>query len=194
MLIERQNGAAPERLIVESTSDLSDVARLSQEQRLSELGLLAAGIAHELKNPLAGIEVMAGLLRRQVLDALIDERVQLTYARDSGPRLDEAEVDRAVANVAAQADGEDENFVARFGGKPVMMSDRASYLVSGSSPQAYYTIGAKASASNWCRSERASLKNWRALSARHSTSIDLGRERSTASTLPSAFAKPYRVS
>lgn len=42
------------------------------------------------------------VLRRQVLDALIDERVQLTYARDSGPRLDEAEVDRAVANVAAQ--------------------------------------------------------------------------------------------
>lgn len=36
--------------------------------------------------------------------------------------------------------------LARFGGKPVMMSDRASYLVSGSSPQAYYTIGAKASA------------------------------------------------
>jgi two-component system nitrogen regulation sensor histidine kinase GlnL len=29
---------------------------------------MAAGIAHELKNPLAGIEVMAGLLRRQVPD------------------------------------------------------------------------------------------------------------------------------
>ena len=30
---------------------------------------MAAGIAHELKNPLAGIEVMAGLLRRQVPDS-----------------------------------------------------------------------------------------------------------------------------
>src|SRR5438876_5966271 len=30
---------------------------------------MAAGIAHELKNPLAGIEVMAGLLRRQVSDS-----------------------------------------------------------------------------------------------------------------------------
>ncbi len=41
-------------------------------------------------------------LRRQVLDALIDERVQVTYARESGQRLDDAELDRAVANVALQ--------------------------------------------------------------------------------------------
>jgi signal transduction histidine kinase len=37
--------------------------------RLARLGEMAAGIAHELKNPLAGIEVMAGLLRRQVPDS-----------------------------------------------------------------------------------------------------------------------------
>ncbi len=41
-------------------------------------------------------------LRRQVLDVLIDERVQVTYARDSGQRVDDADLDRAVANVAAQ--------------------------------------------------------------------------------------------
>ena len=41
-------------------------------------------------------------LRKQVLDALIDERVQVTYARENGSRLDEAELDRAVANVAVQ--------------------------------------------------------------------------------------------
>lgn len=40
-------------------------------------------------------------LRRQVLDALIEERVIITYARDSGMRVDEPELDRAVANVAA---------------------------------------------------------------------------------------------
>ncbi|MDL2339677.1 MAG: peptidylprolyl isomerase [Pseudomonadota bacterium] len=41
-------------------------------------------------------------LRQQLLDLLIDERAQVTYARENGPRIDEGEVDRAVANVAAQ--------------------------------------------------------------------------------------------
>jgi peptidyl-prolyl cis-trans isomerase SurA len=41
-------------------------------------------------------------LRQQILDGLIDERVQVTHAREAGVRVDEAEVDRAVANVAAQ--------------------------------------------------------------------------------------------
>ncbi len=42
------------------------------------------------------------VLRKQILDGLIDERAQLAYARESGPRIDDAELDRAVANVAAQ--------------------------------------------------------------------------------------------
>ena len=41
-------------------------------------------------------------LRTQLLDVLIDERVQITYAREAGQRVDEAELDRAVANVAVQ--------------------------------------------------------------------------------------------
>ncbi len=41
-------------------------------------------------------------LRQQIVDALIDDRVQVTYARDSGVRVDEGEVDRAIANVAVQ--------------------------------------------------------------------------------------------
>ena len=41
-------------------------------------------------------------LRQQVLDVLINERVQVTNARETGMRLDEAEVDRAVLNVAVQ--------------------------------------------------------------------------------------------
>lgn len=42
------------------------------------------------------------VLRQQILDNLIDERAQIAYARESGQRVDEAEIDRAVANVAAQ--------------------------------------------------------------------------------------------
>lgn len=41
-------------------------------------------------------------LRKQVLDALIDERAQLSSARETGIRIDEPELDRTVANVAAQ--------------------------------------------------------------------------------------------
>jgi peptidyl-prolyl cis-trans isomerase SurA len=40
-------------------------------------------------------------LRKQVVDSLIDERVLVTYARDSGIKVDEAELDRAVSSVAA---------------------------------------------------------------------------------------------
>lgn len=41
-------------------------------------------------------------LRQQVLDLLIDERVIVTYARESGVKVDDNEVDRAVQGVAQQ--------------------------------------------------------------------------------------------
>jgi PAS domain S-box-containing protein len=54
--------------------DLTQVEQMEERERLRDrlasLGEMAAGIAHELKNPLAGIEVMAGLLRRQVPDSV----------------------------------------------------------------------------------------------------------------------------
>ena len=50
--------------------DLTKVEQMEERERLRDrlaaLGEMAAAIAHEVKNPLAGIEVMAGLLRRQV--------------------------------------------------------------------------------------------------------------------------------
>lgn len=41
-------------------------------------------------------------LRRQLLDLLIDERAQISHARESGQRIDDSELDRAVGTVASQ--------------------------------------------------------------------------------------------
>jgi signal transduction histidine kinase len=52
--------------------DLTRVEQLEERERLRDrlaaLGEMAAAIAHEVKNPLASIEVMAGVLRRQLKD------------------------------------------------------------------------------------------------------------------------------
>ncbi len=51
----------------------------------------------------AGVRLPAeSELRRQALDALIDERAMITTARESGMKVDEAEIDRAVQNIAQQ--------------------------------------------------------------------------------------------
>src|SRR5206468_4547255 len=50
--------------------DLTRVEQLEERERLRDrlaaVGEMAAAIAHEVKNPLAGIEVMAGILKRQL--------------------------------------------------------------------------------------------------------------------------------
>lgn len=52
--------------------DLTRVEQIEERERLRDrlaaLGEMAAAIAHEVKNPLAGIEVMAGLLKRRLAD------------------------------------------------------------------------------------------------------------------------------
>jgi peptidyl-prolyl cis-trans isomerase SurA len=68
--------------------------------------------AGELQQRLARIRDDAGrsrttlpppaTLRKQVLDTLIDERVLVTNARENGSRIEEPELDRAVANIATQ--------------------------------------------------------------------------------------------
>jgi len=45
------------RYVVESIRDLDAQAQISQQQRLSEIGLLAAGVAHEIHNPLSSIDL-----------------------------------------------------------------------------------------------------------------------------------------
>lgn len=81
-------------LIVESIRDLDELVRFSHEQRLSALGLLASGVAHEIHNPLASIrlalqstvqllsqpQVNRGEVSEylQVVDAEIDRCIEIT--------------------------------------------------------------------------------------------------------------------
>lgn len=68
-LIEIEHDKAIERYVVESVRDLGQTARVSHEQRLSELGMLAAGIAHEIHNPLASVRLGVQGLQREIRNA-----------------------------------------------------------------------------------------------------------------------------
>ena len=87
--------------VVPSTADFI-VAVVNQElvtnaELQQRIARISEGAARE-KTPLPPPDE----LRKQVLDVLINERVQVTNARETGQRLDEAELDRAVLNVAVQ--------------------------------------------------------------------------------------------
>jgi len=52
--------------------DLTPFERMGEQERLHErlaaLGQMAAGLAHEIRNPLAGMEIVTGLLKRRLAD------------------------------------------------------------------------------------------------------------------------------
>jgi len=73
-----------------SLVDRTEERRLQQEltmrERLAALGELAAGIAHEIRNPLNGIELMLGLVQEDLSEkGLLDER--FTRIHDEVARL-----------------------------------------------------------------------------------------------------------
>jgi signal transduction histidine kinase len=78
--VRDEQGAA--RGAVLQFRDLTPYERSAEQERLRDrlaaLGEMAAGLAHEIRNPLAGMEILTGLLRRRLQDqpeekALLDE-------------------------------------------------------------------------------------------------------------------------
>ena len=96
--------AAPVAAQERATTLIGDYIVAVVNQDLVTAGELQSRLARVLENASRGGNAPppGDQVRQQVLDSLIDERVQVTHARDSGQRMDDAELDRAVANVAVQ--------------------------------------------------------------------------------------------
>jgi PAS domain S-box-containing protein len=68
--------------------DLTPLERMDEQERLHDrlaaLGQMAAGMAHEIRNPLAGMEIVTGLLKRRLSDR--DEECSLVTQLQSETR------------------------------------------------------------------------------------------------------------
>lgn len=85
-------GRHGEPLVVELIRPLEDQVRASQEQRLSAIGLLANGVAHEIHNPLASIRLALQSSLRGLADDSIEREELIEYLR-----LVDDQIDRCVS-------------------------------------------------------------------------------------------------
>jgi signal transduction histidine kinase len=106
--------------------DLTHVEQMEERERLRDrlaaVGEMATTMAHEIKNPLAGIEVMAGLLRRRVpenpeVQSLVADIISeakmanaivqevLDFVRPVRLQLDRTTLREALQNAVTMADG-----------------------------------------------------------------------------------------
>ena len=80
-----------EPIIIEVIRDLSKTVDYSQEQRLTALGMLASGVAHEIHNPLGSIQIAF-----QSIDQLIDADEPVIDQLKYYVKLIEGEIDKCV--------------------------------------------------------------------------------------------------
>lgn len=70
--VQAKVDGADRTLIVESIRDAAQTVQYSHEQRLAELGQLAAGVAHEVHNPLAAMRIGLQALLREAKGEAVD--------------------------------------------------------------------------------------------------------------------------
>ena len=88
-------------LVEDRTEQRALEARVAHQDRLASIGRLAAGVAHEIGNPLTGIASVAQNLRHDVRDSDASERLGLIVASTS--RIDR--IVRALVGFAHAGDG-----------------------------------------------------------------------------------------
>ena len=99
-------GSANRRLTATVDQLKSTQAQLLQSEKLSAIGQLVAGVAHELNNPLTSVIGYAQLLGEELLEAgsAADLRTPVEFARDLRRIIDESErAARIVRNLLAFA-------------------------------------------------------------------------------------------
>lgn len=75
----RSEDGTPRQILsisIDVTDDVELEENLRQAERLTSIGTLAAGIAHEINNPLASVVMTAQLLRRRGFDAKTNEMLE----------------------------------------------------------------------------------------------------------------------
>ena len=110
-------GANLERKVEQRTSELKAMqAHLIQSEKLAGIGKLAAGVAHEINNPLTGILTNSSLMlkdlppddpRREDLQTIVDETLRcrkivkdlLDFARQTKPQKQDLDMNRVVEDV-----------------------------------------------------------------------------------------------